>query len=367
VDLKQPGAAEVVLRLLEGADGLIEGFRPGVMERLGLGPDVCLARNPRLAYGRLTGWGQDGPLAYAPGHDLNYIALAGALNAFGLPGQPPVPPLNLLGDFGGGGMLLGQKISSRVAKMRTLPEGIDQRSACRHPDWTGPDDLAIKIQERRELTDWMLANRHRFARVSVLLSLGIVAMGVTVANLDYPTAANSYTMPVSGIGRHAYLRLHGRNRAAWFDPEAGRDETYNYLYSAPELQGLADRAREPVHRYSGGMLRRLNLAAGLVHNPKVLLLDEPTVGIDPQSRVRVLEIVRERAAAGVAVLYTSHYMEEAEQLCHRFAIIDHGRVLSEGTLDELLAKAGEVIRRESVPEPSLERLFLHLTGREMRE
>jgi ABC-2 type transport system ATP-binding protein len=134
-----------------------------------------------------------------------------------------------------------------------------------------------------------------------------------------------------------------------------------------EQVGLADRAREPVHRFSGGMLRRLNLAAGLVHDPKVLLLDEPTVGIDPQSRVRVLEIVRARAAAGVSVLYTSHYMEEAEQLCHRFAIIDHGRVLSEGTLDELLAKAGEVIRRESVPEPSLERLFLHLTGREMRE
>lgn len=134
-----------------------------------------------------------------------------------------------------------------------------------------------------------------------------------------------------------------------------------------EQVGLADRAREPVQRYSGGMLRRLNLAAGLVHEPKVLLLDEPTVGIDPQSRARVLEIIHERAAAGTAVLYTSHYMQEAEELCQSFVIIDHGRVIARGTLDELLTKAGEAIRRESVPEPSLERLFLHLTGKEMRE
>jgi len=94
------------LRLLEQADALIEGFRPGVMERLGLGPDVCLARNPRLVYGRITGWGQEGPLAHAAGHDLNYIALTGALSAIGSKGGPPVPPLNLLGDFGGGALYL---------------------------------------------------------------------------------------------------------------------------------------------------------------------------------------------------------------------------------------------------------------------
>ncbi len=149
--------------------------------------------------------------------------------------------------------------------------------------------------------------------------------------------------------------------------EVPRSELKRRVPAMLEQVGLADRAREPVHRFSGGMLRRLNLAAGLVHEPKLLLLDEPTVGIDPQSRQRVLQIIRDRAAAGVAVLYTSHYMEEAERLCHRFAIIDHGRVLSQGTLDELLAQAGEAIRRQSVPEPSLERLFLHLTGREMRE
>ena len=105
-DLKQPQAIEAVLRLVSKADALLEGFRPGVMERLGLGPEICLARNPRLVYGRMTGWGQDGPMAQAAGHDINYIALAGALEPIGRKGQPPLPPLNLVGDFGGGGMLL---------------------------------------------------------------------------------------------------------------------------------------------------------------------------------------------------------------------------------------------------------------------
>ncbi|MCC6388757.1 MAG: CoA transferase [Dehalococcoidia bacterium] len=106
VDLKQPEGVETVLKLVEKADALQEGFRPGVMERLGLGPDVCLARNPGLVYGRMTGWGQDGPMSQAAGHDINYIALSGALHAIGRKGQNPTPPLNLVGDFGGGGMFL---------------------------------------------------------------------------------------------------------------------------------------------------------------------------------------------------------------------------------------------------------------------
>ena len=106
VDLKSPEGVEAVLRLVDKADGLIEGFRPGVTERLGLGPEHCQARNPRLVYGRMTGWGQDGPMALAAGHDINYISLAGALHAIGRTGERPVPPLNLVGDFGGGGMLL---------------------------------------------------------------------------------------------------------------------------------------------------------------------------------------------------------------------------------------------------------------------
>ncbi|HEX6417713.1 MAG TPA: CaiB/BaiF CoA-transferase family protein [Acidimicrobiales bacterium] len=106
VDLKHPDGMEVVLGLVERADALFEGFRPGVAERLGVGPDDCLARNPRLVYGRMTGWGQAGPYAAAAGHDINYISLAGALEPIGRRGQAPVPPLNLVGDFGGGGLLL---------------------------------------------------------------------------------------------------------------------------------------------------------------------------------------------------------------------------------------------------------------------
>ena len=106
VDMKTEAGREAVLRLAGAADGLIEGFRPGVTERLGVGPDECLARNPRLVYGRMTGWGQEGPVAHAAGHDINYIALTGALHAVGSRGGPPVPALNLIGDFGGGGLYL---------------------------------------------------------------------------------------------------------------------------------------------------------------------------------------------------------------------------------------------------------------------
>jgi alpha-methylacyl-CoA racemase len=106
LDLHSPEAVEVVLRLVETADGLIEGFRPGVMERMGLGPGECLGRNPRLVYGRITGWGQDGPLAASAGHDITYLAVAGGLHPIGRSGEVPVPPLNLVADYGGGGMLL---------------------------------------------------------------------------------------------------------------------------------------------------------------------------------------------------------------------------------------------------------------------
>jgi alpha-methylacyl-CoA racemase len=106
LDLKDPRARQLLLDLIAKADVLVEGFRPGVMERLGLGPDACLDRNPRLVYGRVTGWGQSGPLSQAAGHDLNYVALSGMLHAMGRASSPPAPPLNLVGDFGGGAMML---------------------------------------------------------------------------------------------------------------------------------------------------------------------------------------------------------------------------------------------------------------------
>ncbi len=122
-DLKQVRGKETVLRLIDQADAVIEGFRPGVLERLGLGPDVLLARNPRLVIGRMTGWGQDGPLAQRSGHDINYIALAGALFSIGAKNGPPVPPLNLVGDFGGGGLLLAFGMLCALLEARVSGKG----------------------------------------------------------------------------------------------------------------------------------------------------------------------------------------------------------------------------------------------------
>ncbi|MGE0097395.1 MAG: CaiB/BaiF CoA transferase family protein [Hydrogenophaga sp.] len=122
-DLKDPAAREDVMALLEQADVLVEGFRPGVMERLGFGPDVVAARNPRLVYGRMTGWGQHGPLAQAAGHDLNYISIAGALHAIGPAGGAPVPPLNLVGDYGGGSLYLIVGILAALHEARRSGRG----------------------------------------------------------------------------------------------------------------------------------------------------------------------------------------------------------------------------------------------------
>ena len=123
LDLKQPEAREFALQIVEKADALIEGFRPGVMERMGLGPDLCAERNPRLVYGRMTGWGQSGPLAHTAGHDITYVALSGTLSMCGRVGGNPVPPLNVAGDFGGGGMLLAMGILAAIIEARTSGQG----------------------------------------------------------------------------------------------------------------------------------------------------------------------------------------------------------------------------------------------------
>jgi alpha-methylacyl-CoA racemase len=123
VDTKTDAGRELILDLIEQADGLIEGFRPGVMERLGLGPDVALARNPKLVYGRMTGWGQEGPMAKVAGHDINYIALSGVLHAIGREGEAPVPPLNLVGDFGGGALYLALGLVSGILEAQKSGKG----------------------------------------------------------------------------------------------------------------------------------------------------------------------------------------------------------------------------------------------------
>ena len=123
LNLKDPGGLETLLRMIENADVLIDPYRPGVCEKLGLGPDVCLARNPRLVFARMTGWGQEGPLASAAGHDINYISLTGALFACGRRGQKPVPPLNIVGDMGGGGMLLVNGVLAALLETRNSGKG----------------------------------------------------------------------------------------------------------------------------------------------------------------------------------------------------------------------------------------------------
>ncbi len=123
VNLKDPDDLAGVLELIDSADALIEGFRPGVMERLGLGPDVCAGRNARLVYGRITGWGQSGPLAHQVGHDINYIALSGALHALGEPDRPPRAPLNLLGDYGGGAMMLVTGVLAGLLEAKSTGKG----------------------------------------------------------------------------------------------------------------------------------------------------------------------------------------------------------------------------------------------------
>src|SRR4051812_30579066 len=123
VDLKNPDGVETVMRLVEQADALVEGFRPGVADRLGIGPDACLARNPKLVYGRMTGWGQDGPYAQAAGHDIKYIPLAVALGHFGRSGSKPTPPINLVGDFGGGGMLMAFGVACALVDAARTGQG----------------------------------------------------------------------------------------------------------------------------------------------------------------------------------------------------------------------------------------------------
>ncbi|WP_158970087.1 CaiB/BaiF CoA transferase family protein [Chachezhania sediminis] len=168
LDMKKPGALDLAMRLIDSADGLIEGFRPGVMERLGLGPDVCLTRNPRLVYGRMTGWGQDGPVAKTAGHDLNYIALSGALHASGEADRAPTFPLNLLGDFGGGGMFLAFGMVTGLLKVARTGQGDVVDAAI----VDGTAALMAMIYSRRSMGVW------RDERASNALDGGVPWYGV---------------------------------------------------------------------------------------------------------------------------------------------------------------------------------------------
>ena len=170
VNLKNPKGVDTVLRLLDSADCVLEGFRPGVMERLGLGPDVCHARNPRLIYGRMTGWGQYGPLAHAAGHDLNYIALSGALHAMGWADRPPSPPLNMVGDYGGGAMMLLVGVFAALFERERSGRGqvidaawmlpIDSSSTrAKSSSLCWAESPSVRAREKLAMTPWLRARR----------------------------------------------------------------------------------------------------------------------------------------------------------------------------------------------------------------
>jgi ABC-2 type transport system ATP-binding protein len=163
-----------------------------------------------------------------------------------------------------------------------------------------------------------------------------------------------------------YPGLTGRENLAFFGRLYGvtGKAARKRIDALLDMAGLADRADEPIRRYSTGMKRRLNLAAGLVHSPPILLLDEPTVGIDPQSRNRILEAVLDLRTSGASILYTTHYMEEASRLCDVVSIMDRGRILLEGEPSVLVAEHG---RKRTEVEPSLETIFLDITGRGLRD
>ncbi|HVF74472.1 MAG TPA: CaiB/BaiF CoA-transferase family protein [Acidimicrobiales bacterium] len=208
LDLKHPAAVDAVLAVVEEADVLVEGFRPGVMERLGLGPDVCLARNPRLVYGRMTGWGGQGPLALTAGHDIDYIAVAGALHLIGRPDDKPLPPANLLGDFGGGGLLLAFGI------LAALYERVGSGS--------GQVVDAAMVDGAALLTTMLHGLVHAGAwsdqRGTNLLS------GVAPFYTTYETADGGY-MAVGAVEPEFYRELLTRIGAADVDPDRQHDRS----------------------------------------------------------------------------------------------------------------------------------------------
>jgi alpha-methylacyl-CoA racemase len=201
LDLKRPEGLAALLRLVARADALIEGFRPGVMERLGLGPDACLGANPRLVYGRMTGWGQDGPLAQAAGHDIDYVALSGTLHAIGPADAPPVAPLNLLGDFGGGGMMLAFGVLAALHSARATGRGQVVDAAMTD----GAALLAAMIWGFRAGGAWP------GPRGANLLDGGAWYYG-TYACADGRFVAVG---PLEGRFRAAFLRILGQDPAEW--------------------------------------------------------------------------------------------------------------------------------------------------------
>lgn len=248
VDLKHPRGVELVLRLVDEADALLEGFRPGVTERLGLGPDVCLERNPRLVYGRVTGYGREGALADAAGHDINYIAVAGVLGAIGRRGEAPVPPLNVIGDFGGGGMLLAFGVLAALHE-RTR-SGLGQVVDAAMVD--GAALLTTMLHEIRAASMWRdergtnsMDTGSHYYNVYETSDGEFLAVGAMEAPF-YRTFMLGLGFPVDGIppqddraqwealkGRVAEI-VRGRTRAEWLQVFEGTDACVSPVLSLGE-------------------------------------------------------------------------------------------------------------------------------------
>jgi alpha-methylacyl-CoA racemase len=320
-DLKNPDGVETVLRLVDGADLLIEGFRPGVMERLGLGPDVCLERNPALVYGRITGFGQDGPLARAAGHDINYIALAGALGRIGRRDQPPTPPLNLIGDFGGGGMLLafgllcgllearatgrGQVVDAAMidgSALLMLPFFGGRRRGAEGPVWgergTNLLDSGAPFYDAYETADgkWVSVGAIEpqfFAELVRRLGLDPADLRPQMEQEGWEETRARFAEVFRQRSRDEWCAaLEGSD--ACFSPVLGLDEVDRHPHNAarsgfPELDGVVQPAPAPRLSVTPGAVRRPPPAAGQ-HTDEVLA---EWAGLEPG------EVEKLRAAGAV--------------------------------------------------------------------
>ena len=289
LDLKSPEGVETVLRLVEKADGLIEGFRPGVTERLGLGPEHCHGRNPRLVYGRMTGWGQEGPMAQAAGHDINYIALAGALHAIGRPGERPVPPLNLVGDFGGGGMLLAYGMVCGLLEVTKSNQGqvidaamVDGAAALMAMFYSMSASGAFDTQRGTNLLD---GGAHFYDTYETAdgehISIGSIEPQFYALLMEKAGLDPDYFQPQMERGRWVELKAKltevflSKTQAQWCEIMEGSDVCF-----APVLD-LIDAAEHPhnkareVYQTVGGMLqpspapRFSRTPAGAVQAPRV--------------------------------------------------------------------------------------------------
>ena len=270
LDLKEPRSIEIVGRLAETADGVIEGFRPGVAERLGIGPDVLMRRNPALVYGRMTGWGQDGPLAQQAGHDINYIALSGCLAAMGPGDRPPPPPLNLIGDYGGGGMMLAFGFVTALLAARQSGRGriID----CSMAD--GAAALSAGMWSLAQTGMWdgdrganLLDGGAPFYGCYACSDGGFVAVGAIEAKFfgklleglglaDDPLFADQHDRPRWGAMRSRIAEVFGsRPRSEWTRRLAPLDCCYSEVLTFEEASAHRHHAARDTYCESGGIIQ----------------------------------------------------------------------------------------------------------------